>query len=45
MHGVLIFMWVLLFRKWVPVVLIGADIHTVLVIDGTYTLDFTLKTT
>ena len=35
-HRVLMFVWVLLFRKWVTVVLIGTCINRVLVEIGTY---------
>ena len=37
-HRVLMFAWVLLFRKWVEAVFIGTYIHGVLVVDSTYAL-------
>ena len=39
-HWVLLFAWVLLFRKWIATGLMGTYIHRVLVLDGTYTPEF-----
>ena len=41
-HGVLLFAWVLLFRKLVVTARMGTNIHGVLVIDGYLTPDSTV---